>query len=74
MFGHGCMGMIQVPFISAQHRQTWSRLDTMYVMHNDSFLPTSLHMKALQDVRTLDHFPICLEVCNHVTWKASITL
>ena len=22
-------------------------------------------MKVLQDVGTLDHFPICLEVCNH---------
>ena len=30
-------------FQSAQHRQTWSLLDRMYVMHNDSFLPTSLH-------------------------------
>ena len=28
-------------FQSAQHRQTWSRLDRMYVMHNDSFLPNS---------------------------------
>ena len=31
-------------FQSAQHRQTLSRLDRMYVMHNDSFLPTSLRM------------------------------
>ena len=37
----------------------------MYVMHNDSFLPPSLNMKVLQDVATSDHFPICLEVCNH---------
>ena len=52
-------------FQSAQHRQTWSRLDRMYVMHNDSFLPTSLHMKVLQDVATSDHFPVCLEVSHH---------
>ena len=38
----------------------------MYVMHNDSFLPTSLWKVLLQDVGTLDHFPICLEVCSHV--------
>ena len=52
-------------FQSAQHRETWSRLDRMYVMHNDSFLPSSLNMKVLHDVATSDHFPICLEVCNH---------
>ena len=52
-------------FQSAQLRQTWSWLDRMYVMHNDSFLPTSLHMKVLQDVATSDHFPVCLEICNH---------
>ena len=34
-------------------------------MHNDSFLPTSLRMEVLQDVGTLDLFPICLEVCSH---------
>ena len=34
-------------FQSAQLRQTWSWLDRMYVMHNDSFLPTLLHMKVL---------------------------
>ena len=52
-------------FYSAQHRQTWSRLDRMYVMHNDSFIPTSLHMKVLQEVGTSNDFPICLEICNH---------
>ena len=40
---------------STQHRQTWSRLDRMYVMHDDSFLPTSLCMTIVQDVRTLDY-------------------
>ena len=52
-------------FYSAQHRQTWSRLDRMYVMHNDSFIPISLHMKVLQEVGTSNDFPICLEICNH---------
>ena len=52
-------------FQSAQHRQTWSQLYRMYAMHNDSFLLTSLHMKVLQDVATSDHFPVCLEICNH---------
>ena len=37
----------------------------MYVMHNDSFLPTSLYMKVLQEVGISDHFPVCLEICNH---------
>ena len=41
-------------FQFAQHRQTWSRLDRMYVMQNDSFLPTSLHMNVLQDVAIHD--------------------
>ena len=41
------------------------RHDRMYVMHDYSFLPTSLHMTTLQYVGTLDHFPICLEVCSH---------
>ena len=27
-------------FQFAQHKQTWNRLDRMYVMHDDSFLPT----------------------------------
>ena len=49
-------------FQSAQHRHTWSRLDRMYVMHNDSFLPPTLHMKVLQDVATLDHFAVCLQI------------
>ena len=66
MFGHGCMGMIQVLlFKSAQHRKTWSRLNRMYVTHNDAFLPTSLHIKVLQDVGTSHHFPVCLEICTH---------
>ena len=38
----------------------------MYVMQNDSFLPTSLRITVLKDVGTSDHFPICLEVCRHV--------
>ena len=58
-------------FQSTQHRQTWSLLDRMYVMHDDSFLSKSLRMTLLQDVGTSDHFPTRLEVC---TWKASITL
>ena len=60
---HGNEPCFTFPF--AEHRQTWSQLDRMYVMHNDSFLPTSLHMKVLQDVGTSDHFPISLEVCIH---------
>ena len=43
-------------FQSAQHKQTWSRLDRMYVMHDDSFLPTSLRMTVLQDVGISDTF------------------
>ena len=46
-------------FQSAQHRQTWSWLDRMYVMHDDSFVPTSLCVTMLQDVGTSYHFPIC---------------
>ena len=41
------------------------RFTFQYVMHNDSFLPSLLNMKVLQYVGTADHFPICLEVCNH---------
>ena len=37
-------------FQSAQQRQTWSQLNRMYVMHDNSFLLTSLCMTILQDV------------------------
>ena len=39
----------------------------MYVMHNHSFLLTSVYIKVLQDVGIADHFPSFLEVCSHAT-------
>ena len=34
-------------------------------MHGDSFLLAPPSMILLQDVRSLDRFPICLEACNN---------
>ena len=31
-------------FRSAQYKDTWSRLDRMFVMHNEGFLPEILHI------------------------------
>ena len=49
-------------FQSMQYRHTWSRLDRMYVMHDESFLPELLHVSVLQDVVSSDHFPLCFEI------------
>ena len=35
-------------------------------MHGDSFLLAPPSMILLQDVRSLDRFPICLEACNRL--------
>ena len=50
-----------------QYKETWSRLDIMYVMHDESFLPEMLNMSIMQEVVTSDHFPIlCFEFNKHV--------
>ena len=38
----------------------------MYVVHDDSFLPTSLCIIVLRDEASSNHFHTCLDVCNHL--------
>ena len=52
-------------FQSMQYKETWSRLDRMYVMHDESFLPEMLNMSIMQEVVTSNHFPICFEFNKH---------
>ena len=63
MYACGCMGMLQV--LSYNLHNIKKKELEMYVMHDDSVLPISLHMTIIQDVGSLDHFPIYLEVWNH---------
>ena len=51
-------------FQSAQHRSTWSRLDRIYIMHDDTFLPEFLTMQVYRGIGSSDHFPVVLE-CTH---------
>ena len=51
-------------FQSAQYRSTWSRLDRIYIMHDDTFLPEFLTMQVYRGVGSSDHFPVVLE-CTH---------
>ena len=66
----GCMDVVawewsRFTFQCAQHRKTWSWLNRMYVMYEDSFLSVPFLSIVLQYVRFLDHCPIFLEVCNY---------
>ena len=51
-------------FQSAQYRSTWSRLDRIYIMHEDVFLPEVLTMQVYRGIASSDHFPVVLE-CTH---------
>ena len=53
-------------FQSAQHRSTWSRLDRIYIMHDETFLPSLLTMQVYRGIGLSDHFPIVLD-CTHQT-------
>ena len=49
-------------FQSTQYRSTWSRLDRMYIMHNDDFLPEVLDISILYSMTMSDHFPLLFEL------------
>ena len=51
-------------FQSTQFRSTWSRLDRIYIMHDERFLPEVLIMQVYRGIASSDHFPVILE-CTH---------
>ena len=51
-------------FQSAQYRSTWSILDHIYIMHDDTFLPEFLTMQMYRGIGSSYHFPIVFE-CTH---------
>ena len=57
-------------FQSAQLRQTWSWLDRMYVMHNDSFLPPSLNMKVV----TWNVRGACSPHKKYILWETFLSI
>ena len=57
---------VRFTFQSMQYKETWSRLDRMYVMHDiESFLREMLNMSIMREDVTSDHFPICFEFNKH---------
>ena len=53
-------------FQSTQYRSTWSRLDRIYIMHDETFLLALMTMQVYRGIRSSDHFPTVLE-CTHQT-------
>ena len=53
-------------FQSAQYRQTWSRLDRIYIMHDETFLPALMTMKVYKGIGSSDHFPVVLESTHQI--------
>ena len=65
-YENGCIKMrLGLHFKSMQYKETWSRLDGMYVMHDESFLAEMLNMSIMQEVVASYHFPICFEFNKH---------
>ena len=52
-------------FQSAQYKDTWSRLDRMYVMHTEGFLPEILDISVSYGSIVSDHFPLIFEFTHH---------
>ena len=46
---------------SSQYRTTWSRIDRMYIMHDDIFLPEMLDISVAYDMTMSDHFPLVFD-------------
>ena len=53
-------------FQSTQFRSTWSRLDRIYIMHDERFLPEVLIMQVYRGITSSDHFLVILE-CTHTS-------
>ncbi|MCO5555946.1 hypothetical protein L7F22_009490 [Adiantum nelumboides] len=51
-------------FQSPQYHATWSRLDRMYIMHDDLFLPKILHVAVERQHVLSDHFPLVLHMVH----------
>lgn len=51
-------------FQSCQHHGTWSRLDRMYIMHDDLFLPEILQVDVERQHVLSDHFPLVLHMMH----------
>ena len=51
-------------FQSAQYRSTWSRLDRIYIMHDDTFLPEFLTMQVYRGV----------QIISQLFWNAHIKM
>ena len=53
------------PGYTAQYKDTWSRLDQMYVMHTEGFLPEILNISVSYGSIVSDNFPLIFEFTHH---------
>ena len=53
-------------FRSTQYTSTWSRLDRIYIMHTDSFLPDILDISISHDLVLSDHFPLVFDFAHQL--------
>ena len=51
-------------FQSTQYRSTWSRLDRIYIMHDETLLPMLMSMQVYRGIGSSDHFTVVLECTN----------
>ncbi|MCO5562139.1 hypothetical protein L7F22_015765 [Adiantum nelumboides] len=51
-------------FQSPQYHAPWSRLNRMYIMHDDLFLPEILHVAVERQHVLSDHFPLVLHMMH----------
>ncbi|MCO5566956.1 hypothetical protein L7F22_020639 [Adiantum nelumboides] len=51
-------------FQSPQYHATWCRLDRMYIMHDELFLPEILHVATERQHVLSDHFPLVLHMMH----------